>query len=243
MEKNIEEFNRDVRERRGYVYTSDKRRSFLVANRRITDEVLAFAGIVGKRVIDVGCGDGTYTQMLADAGAAYVLGADAARDAIECAKEKIGDRGNLCFRVQSAYDLEGIGERFDLAVIRGLLHHLDDAPRAIRQSVAVAREAVVVEPNGYSPALKVIEKLSRYHREHGEKSYTPSSLDRWFAEAGARVVRRSYIGLIPMFCPDALIGPLKSWESLVERLPIVRHLLCAQYVLHVRTDDNPRFGE
>ena len=39
----------------------------------------------------------------------------------------------------------------------------------------------VIEPNGYNPVLKVLEKVSRYHIEHEERSFFPATLHAWRA--------------------------------------------------------------
>ena len=94
-----------------------------------------------------------------------------------------------------------------------------------------------MEPNGYNPVLKVIEKLSRYHVEHEEKSYSPRRVAAWFERCGARVEAERYIGLVPMFCPDLLARLLKSFEPLVERTPLLRRIACGQYVQRIGVID------
>ena len=99
----------------------------------------------------------------------------------------------------------------------------------------VARDILVIEPNGYNPVLKIIERVSPYHREHQELSYTRATLAGWFAEAGATLQSHAYIGLVPFFCPDWMVRPLKAVEGIVESLPLVRTLMCGQVVMHFRT--------
>ncbi|HEY4708064.1 MAG TPA: DUF1698 domain-containing protein, partial [Thermodesulfobacteriota bacterium] len=77
-EKNIQKFNSDVVANAGYVYTSDDRLSSRIANERLSKAVMQMARLEGKRVIDVGCGDGKYTMELLSGRPAYVLGVDAA---------------------------------------------------------------------------------------------------------------------------------------------------------------------
>ena len=94
----------------------------------------------------------------------------------------------------------------------------------------MAKQIIVVEPNGYNPVLKVIEKVSRYHRQHEERSYRPSQLDRWFEDRGGRIESSQYIGLVPMFCPDLFARLCKSVERIVECTPLLRSFCCGQYV-------------
>jgi SAM-dependent methyltransferase len=236
QEKNVEAFNRDVEVGGGYAYTERGGYSSQVSNRRLTEAVLAMTDLRGKTVLDVGCGDGTYTFELAAEGPTHVLGVDAASVAVDRARARAAERGltNVEFALGDAYELEKLGRRFDVAIIRGVLHHLYEAERAVRSVLQVAREIVIVEPNGYNPVLKLIERLSPYHRAHEEKSYPPLRLDRWFEANGGQVVRRGYAGLVPFFCPEPVARLLKTIEPVVEGVPLLRALGCAVYVQLVR---------
>ena len=232
-ERNVQAFNQDVETNEGYLYTGDKL-SCRLSNERMTESILALGNVAAKRVIDIGCGDGTYTAEIARAGAASVLGVDAADAAVERARERCASQPNVSFEVVDIYTLEPPEERFDIAVVRGILHHLYDVERAIERIARVADEIVVLEPNGYNPVLKVIEKLSPYHVEHEEKSYSPRALDRWFENCGGRIDDSEYVGLVPMFCPDFFASALKVVEPLVERIPGLRALGCGQYVQRIK---------
>jgi SAM-dependent methyltransferase len=238
QEKNVAAFNHDVAAEGSYAYTDCGGYSSQVANQRLTQAILAMTDLRGRTVLDVGCGDGTYTLELAAVRPSVVLGIDAAEVAVERARARVQDRAfdNVEFAVGDAYELERLGRRFDVAVIRGVLHHLYDAERAVRSVLKVASEIIIVEPNGYNPVLKMIEKLSPYHREHKEKSYPPFRLDRWFESHDARVVRRAYAGLVPFFCPEPLARVLKKIEPMVERMPLIRKMSCAVYVQLVRAN-------
>lgn len=101
-----------------------------------------FPDVVGKRVLEVGCGPGTWAPHLADA-AAYV-GVDWNADHIAEAQSKHGsDRVAFrCGDVASSLDLGDAG--FDYVFAFGLLHHLDDDQAAgLLQSVTQ-----VLEPAG-----------------------------------------------------------------------------------------------
>jgi len=229
LEKNVDQFNSDIQKGSSYRYTSGQYLSSTIANQRITEEVLKLASLRDKRVIDLGCGDGAYTVVLADSGATRVLGVDAADGAIAIATRRAGRRSNVSFKALSIYDLYTLQETFDVAVVRGVLHHLDRPDEAIQSIAKIAEHIVIVEPNGFNPVVKIIEKCSRYHREHGEKSYSPSLLNKWFRHAGADLELFSYIGFVPMFCPSFLAKTLKTIEPFIEAIPLIRHLCCAQY--------------
>ncbi|MEP6801147.1 MAG: class I SAM-dependent methyltransferase [Acidobacteriota bacterium] len=223
-------FDRDATHNRGYLYTTNARLSSELANRRLTLAALAVSDLRGKRVLDVGCGDGTYTVELFDGGRpARMYGVDPSREAIAIARQKTGGR-EITFEVHDASDLPLADGSFDVAHLRGILHHADRPIDVLREAFRLAPELIVLEPNGYNPVLKLIEKTSRYHREHGEKSYAAATLDRWVEELGGRVTVRKWIGLVPFFCPDWAARVLKAVEPVIERIPIVGAGSCAVYV-------------
>jgi len=229
-------FNRDVEKNRGYLYTTRARLSSQLANRRLTQAALEIVSLGGKRVVDIGCGDGTYTRDLFDEGRpASLHGIDPAAGGIKVAKGNTGTRP-IVYEVQSAYDLSFDDNSFDVAHLRGVLHHMDRPFDAIKEAFRVAPILVIIEPNGYNPVLKLLERYSSYHISHGEKSYPPRLLDRWVAESGGRVAASHWAGLVPFFCPDWLAKTTKAVEPLIERLPLLKRICCAVYVsLAVRT--------
>jgi SAM-dependent methyltransferase len=235
--RNVDRFNNDVAETGSYAYTERGRYSSRVANKRINDAITALVDLRGKTLLDVGCGDGTYTFELAACGASDVLGIDAADVAVQRARAESQRRNDtgIEFRTLDIYDLIRLESTYDVAIVRGVLHHLCDPERAISELSKVAHEIIIVEPNGYNPVLKLIERLSSYHREHEEKSYPPHRLDRWFRQCGGRVVHSIYAGLVPFFCPAPLAWLLKLIEPLVELVPVARQLGCAVYVQRVET--------
>ena len=229
----INPFNADVARGGGYRYTTAAPLSSCLANRRITEASLASADWSGKRVIDVGCGDGTYSAELARLGeSACIHGVDPAEAAVSAARERTRD-ARVSFSVADAYELPHADAEFDLAYLRGVLHHVERPLDALREAVRVAPVAVIVEPNGYNPGLKLLERVSSYHREHAERSYPPRRLDRWAAQLGARVVSRRFVGFVPMFSPDWYARAAKRVEPALERVPGLRRAACAQYVFTV----------
>src|SRR5689334_2865999 len=85
-EKNIDTFSKDTKKMGGYVYTSNGKLSSQLANEYQTKTTLSLVRIKGKRVIDVGCGDGTYTQEWFKLGKPKsILGLDPSKQAIKAA--------------------------------------------------------------------------------------------------------------------------------------------------------------
>ena len=235
-EKNIHQFSLDAKTNEGYIYTTKGSLSSQMANKRLTDVTIELIkSFKNKTIIDIGCGDGTYTLELLAKKPKYILGIDPAEEAIKKAKKDKKKLKNIDFRIENIYHLDRLNKTFDIAVVRGVLHHLYDAPRAAKILSKIAKVIIIIEPNGYNPMLKIIEKISPYHKAHEEKSYSPPDLDRWFEDNSCQINKRMYAGLVPFFCPDWLAKILKKIEPTVEKIPLLNRLLCAVYIQRIAT--------
>jgi SAM-dependent methyltransferase len=184
--------------------------------------------------VDVGCGDGFYTIRFWDlAQPKSMVGVDPAGHAIAVANTNKGNRP-VKFLVGDAHELPFPDNSFDLALVQSILHH-DDNPRSvIREAFRVAPEVLVHEPNGNNPGLKIIERISRYHLEHNEKSFTSKQLRRWIEESGGVIAYQRFAGFVPMFCPSLVARAMKAVEPFVEALPLLNTLGCAVTVIVAR---------
>lgn len=238
----IEVFNRDAASNQGYLYTTNTRLSSQLATRRSMEAIMRAGGFCGRSVLDVGCGDGWYTIQYWDtARPGRLVGLDAAAHSIKVAKTRKGDRP-IEFMVGDAHKIPYPDRSFDLVMLQSILHHDDDPLASIREAFRLGRRVLIHEPNGSNLGLKVIERISRYHREHLEKSYTRRRFARWISQAGGVIERDAFAGFVPMFCPDWLARGMKAIEPLVEKTPLLRCVACAVYVVvAVRVD--PAEGE
>lgn len=233
--KNVSQFDDDVRRTGSYAYTAE-RLSARYANARLSEAIAESFDFSGKRVLDLGCGDGAYTLEFASLGVAEVVGIDPAEVAIGAANEKakrLGIDSKVKFEVGNIYTLGSYlaGGRFDCIVLRGVLHHLPDPEKAIGNLAGFKGTIIVLEPNGNNPVLKLLEKYSKYHIEHEERSFVPSLIKRWLTTSGFRVVSTRLINLVPFFCPNWMARILRVVEPLVERLPFVRDIACGQTII------------
>jgi len=238
-EGNVARFNRDVAELGGYAYSATDRLSSRLANARISaavDKVARRVGLRGKRVLDIGCGDGSYTLELLAYEPAFLMGLEPAPLAVERARLRAAGLSNVAFETMGIEGVDSLNEKFDVAVLRGVLHHLYDVERGIDVVCRNVDWAIVVEPNGLNPALKLLERISRYHIEHEERSFVPSRLDRMFRARGASLESAEFLSIVPYLCPDWAARVLDFFEPMVEALPVLNRIGCGQTVKLYRTN-------
>nr|VFK07998.1 MAG: 2-polyprenyl-3-methyl-5-hydroxy-6-metoxy-1,4-benzoquinol methylase [Candidatus Kentron sp. LPFa]VFK25770.1 MAG: 2-polyprenyl-3-methyl-5-hydroxy-6-metoxy-1,4-benzoquinol methylase [Candidatus Kentron sp. LPFa] len=238
IKKNVSKFDGDVRETGSYGYTTD-RLSARLANNRISDEIAQSYDFSRKKVLDLGCGDGAYTLEFLSLGVREIIGVDPAGIAIDAANikaKKLGLDALVKFEVGNIYALDSYinDNRFDCIVLRGVLHHLPDAARAIAGLTTFNGTIIVLEPNGNNPVLKLIERFSRYHIAHEERSFSPSLIFSWLIAAEFRVHSCRLINLIPFFCPDWMARVLRAVGPFIERVPLLRDIACGQVVIVAR---------
>jgi len=231
VDPTIDVFNRDVQKHGGYLYTTNTRLSSQFATQRSTDVVLEMGRMAGRSVLDIACGDGFYVLRFWERGKPLkMVGVDLAGMAVQLAHASKHDR-LIDYAISNSHHLPFPNNSFDLVLIQSVLHHDENPTATIGEAFRVAPEILVHEPNGNNLGLKIIEKTSRYHLEHNEKSYASLQLRQWVKRAGGEVTREKFAGFVPMFSPDWLAKSMKLVEPLIESSSIAGALCCAVYVL------------
>ncbi len=236
---NVQVFNQDVLAQGGYGYTTHMQLSARFATQRTIDIILETDLFAGRRVLDMGCGDGYYTLRFWDLGRPDSVSAvDAAALAVAAADRNKGSRP-IQFVIADAHHLPWADDSFDLVLIQSILHHDDTPEDMLREALRLAPSILIHEPNGNNPGLKLIEKISPYHRAHHERSYTAGQFQHWMRRLDAAVLHRRYAGFVPMFCPDWLARAAKRIEPLIEALPLLREIACSVVVIVARRRERP----
>lgn len=117
-----------------------------------------------RKLLDVGCGPGNSTQVLADAfpNALRIIGIDSSPEMIETAK---GDHPDMEFRILDASALPSLGENdFDVVFSNACLQWVPDHPRVLRDMLALLRPggvlAVQLPMNYEEPIHQIIKGLA-----------------------------------------------------------------------------------
>lgn len=144
------------------------------------------AVLSGKRIVDLGCGNGRLARRLAVAGNA-VTGVDASEEQIRLAKAgSAGDGAHPDFRISPMEDTGLTAASFDVAVISQALHHAAEPSAAIRE----AHRLLV--PGG---RLLVLDLLA--HEEDWMRTrfgdfwlgFAEDDLKEWARAAGFRIAK------------------------------------------------------
>jgi ubiquinone/menaquinone biosynthesis C-methylase UbiE len=125
------------------------------------------------RVLEYGCGTGSYAFELAKSGAESVIGIDISPVAIKIAEQEAKTRGvddKTSFRVMNAENLEFTPDSFDLICGSGILHHLDLnlAVNSMTKVLQPDGKALFLEPLGHNILINLYRRLTPSIRSEDE---------------------------------------------------------------------------
>jgi SAM-dependent methyltransferase len=137
----------------------------------------------GRRVIDIGCGEGYGSEMLARV-AESVVGADIAPEVVEHARNRY-NAANLDFEVMDVNHLNATAGSFDLAVSFQVVEHLADVSGYFSEAARVLTEdgrALFTTPNRLTISPGSETPINPFHlREYVPEEFK-SVLEEFFGE-------------------------------------------------------------
>ena len=158
----------------------------------------------GKKVLEYGCGTGSFSFDLAEKGA-VVYGIDISEVAIEEAKKISATKNfkeNLNFSVMNAEDLKFENDFFDRVCGNSILHHLDLRASLKELTRVLKREgnAIFIEPLGHNPIINLYRKLTpklRSEDEHPLKSEDLKLFKEYFSEVNINYFHLTTLLAVP----------------------------------------------
>jgi SAM-dependent methyltransferase len=156
-----------------------------LAQERVFSELIR-GGSAGRRVLEIGCGDGSYARELLDAGAAYVRGVDISEKFIAMARLRAVP-GRLEFVTADAS--QPVGDCFDLVFGRAILHHLDYQPvlqRLYDTNLSPGGLMVFMEPLGSNLLIRLFHAVARSAHTPDERPFFRRDID-WFRSTFPRL--------------------------------------------------------
>lgn len=180
-------------------------------------EQLLRARGANRRVLEYGCGPGSYAFFLARNGA-EVTGIDISEIAIEQARERAAREQleTINFRTMNAEALEFADHTFDVVCGRAILHHLD-LDKALTELARVLKpegSAIFIEPLGHNPLINLYRHLTPHLRTEDEHPLLMSDLktmERYFGQLDLRFFHLQSLLAVPF-------GGLQGFERLLKLL-------------------------
>jgi SAM-dependent methyltransferase len=194
-----------------------------------------------RRILELGCGTGEASRLMASRTTAEVLGVDLCASFIETAQAQRRLQ-NLRFAVMDILkeDLSSqVGGPFDYIVGNGILHHLRaDLPTVLsrlKKVLAPGGRLIFWEPNLANPyvfltfKVKVLRRVTRL--DPAEMAFTRGELKSIFQSAGFTDVRSSCRDFLVPNTPRLLIKPVVWLGTLLERSPCLSWLAQSVFIV------------
>jgi 2-polyprenyl-3-methyl-5-hydroxy-6-metoxy-1,4-benzoquinol methylase len=138
--------------------------------------------LLGKRVLDFGCGLGQTSRIYAERGAVRVEGFDISSESIRIAaknakRDGLDDR--VFFRHLAAEDIDYEDNSFDVVIGKAILHHTDLEKTAcqLHRVLVPGGTAYFLEPLAHNPFLNLFRRLTPSRRTPTEKPLSVHDLD------------------------------------------------------------------
>ena len=160
--------------------------------------------VLGRRVLEVGCGSGQGTKMLADAGADQVDGFDISQASIEHARQNHANQ-RLAFHLAAGETLPADQASYDLVVALETIEHVEDADRFLAEIIRVIRpdgQFLCSTPNRAvtNPGTTMTDRpFNPHHVREYARPELRSLLGRYFGSVqllGQSPYHRAYIRLL-----------------------------------------------
>jgi ubiquinone/menaquinone biosynthesis C-methylase UbiE len=187
----------------------------------------------GKRALDYCCGLGDSSLMLAELGAAEVVGIDISEESVRTSRERAAAGGfsdRTKFLVMDAEKTEFPDSSFDVIVCSGVLHHLDidAAYRELARILKPNGQVLCAEPLAYNPLIQWYRRRTPELRTKWESEHILMRKDvyralEYFGDIEIKFFNFATIAAVPfrklpvIFTP--LLSLLESIDEIILRIP------------------------
>jgi 2-polyprenyl-3-methyl-5-hydroxy-6-metoxy-1,4-benzoquinol methylase len=195
--------------------------------RRRADLIIAGAALSpGKRVLEIGCGTGMFTEMFAASGAT-IIAVDISPELLKKARARGLPPGQVtfCERRFEDCDVEGL---FDSVIGSSVLHHLEieSAVRRIKELLKPGGRITFAEPNMLNPQVFLERRFQHWsifsYTSPDETAFVRWQLARQLREAGFEGISIQPFDWLHPSTPKTLIKAVSAAGRLLESVPLLR---------------------
>ncbi|MCU4750450.1 methyltransferase domain-containing protein [Halobacteria archaeon AArc-curdl1] len=203
----------------------------LIDRREKTAVLDALGPLEGKNVLEIACGTGRFTVMLAEQGA-NVVGLDISAAMLQQGRKKAHASGvddSLEFLRGDAGRLPFPDDHFDTVVAMRFFHLADDPAAFLSEMKRVAREQIVFDTfNRFSS-----RSVYNWALPMGSRLYSANEVSVLLAKNSLELVDVEHDFLAPYglyrAIPNVLASPIRTLDRAVGRLPLTDHLMSVSY--------------
>ena len=143
-------------------------RNIRIGHQKTVDNVLAWlkeqGNLAGRSFCDAGCGVGSLTLPLAQAGAGSIAASDLSEAMVQEAARRAAEAGIAPGQIQfQASDLEGLAGRYDTVVCLDVFIHYPQQPaeEMVRHLASLAEQHLIVSFAPYTPLLALLKGIGQ----------------------------------------------------------------------------------
>ncbi len=217
----------------------------LRAKRRAEIIIKAAALGEGKRVLEIGCGTGVFTELFAATGA-YIVAVDLSADLLGKAQSRGILKERTIFLQKPFEDCDREGP-FDSIVGSSVLHHLD-LEKALCRIFELLKPGGIMsfaEPNLLNPQIFLERKLRFlpcfWYVSPDETAFVRPNLRRSLVTAGFENIRITPFDWLHPYTPSYLLKFIWETGACLEHIPILREFagslhICARRPCEIHKD-------
>jgi 2-polyprenyl-3-methyl-5-hydroxy-6-metoxy-1,4-benzoquinol methylase len=211
---------------------TERRADYMIANMNRSEE---------SKILEIGCGTGEISYLLAKKTAAEVLGTDLCVPFIDEARKYVLD--NLRYELLDFNDPENIekligNKKFNYIVGNGILHHLyyqlDDALKNIHSLMDNNGKLIFLEPNIMNPYCFFIFKFPFFRKmaklDPGEMAFTKKFIAKKLVIAGFKDIKIEYKDFLIPGTPTSLIKSVVALGNTAEKISMINRISQSIYI-------------
>ena len=221
-------------------------RSGLAGERRLkrrADMIIDWCNInSSKRVLEIGCGTGTLTEILADT-SAEVVATDIFPEFLDVVRKKINNAPNVSLQLADAQMLAGLPKQsFDVVCGLSILHHLDikftlkNILRVLKPGGCIAFS----EPNMLNPQIAIQKNIPFIKKMLGD-SPDETAFFKWqmkslLKKSGFTEISVEPFDFLHPMMPDFSAKFVDALGKVLEGVPLVRDIAGSLFIYAKKHD-------